>query len=152
MTSAVLILSMLPVALQIGDSGSGRAPLGAVLVGGMTTSTFLSLLYVPVAYTYFDSVGTLFGRLIRWRPGFPSRRRGAQNRAIPAEAPRRGAAAPGPAVGGTAARGALVPVSHRPPTWRVPRWQPRSIRERSGNGHAELVTTLHEPSALRRAG
>jgi len=69
MTSAVLILSMLPVALKLGGDGSGRAPLGAVLVGGMTTSTFLSLLYVPVAYTYFDSFGTLMGRLFGWRPG-----------------------------------------------------------------------------------
>ena len=62
MTSAVLILSMLPVALKLGDGGEMRAPLGAVLVGGMATSTFLSLLYVPVAYTYFDSLGTLFGQ------------------------------------------------------------------------------------------
>jgi CheY-like chemotaxis protein len=69
MTSAVLILSMLPVAPKLGGDGSGRAPLGAVLVGGMTTSTFLSLLYVPVAYTYFDSFGTLMGRLFSWRPG-----------------------------------------------------------------------------------
>ena len=84
MTSAVLILSMLPVALELGGSGSGRAPLAAVLVGGMTTSTFLSLLYVPVAYTYFDSFGTLMGRLVRWRPR--SRRRRAALDA--AEAPR----------------------------------------------------------------
>jgi CheY-like chemotaxis protein len=69
MTSAVLILSMLPVSLELGGSGSGRAPLGAVLVGGMTTSTFLSLLYVPVAYTYFDSFGNLIGRIFSWRPG-----------------------------------------------------------------------------------
>jgi hypothetical protein len=68
MTSAVLVLSMLPVALKLGETGEVRAPLGAVLVGGMTTSTFLSLLYVPVAYTYFDSLSTLLGRLFRWRP------------------------------------------------------------------------------------
>ena len=41
---------------------------GAILVGGMTTSTFLSLLYVPVMYTYFDSLGALLGRLADWRP------------------------------------------------------------------------------------
>ena len=63
MTSAVLIFSMLPVALALGDSSSGRAPLGAVLVGGMATSTLLSLLYVPVAYTYFDSLSKLGGKL-----------------------------------------------------------------------------------------
>jgi multidrug efflux pump subunit AcrB len=68
MTSAVLIFSMLPVALELSDSASGRAPLGAVLVGGMTTSTVLSLLYVPVAYTYFDSISRFGGRLAHWRP------------------------------------------------------------------------------------
>lgn len=80
MTSAVLILSMLPVALGVGESSSGRAPLAAVLVGGMATSTFLSLLYVPVAYTYFDSFGTLVGRLFGWRP-FSRRARGVERQA-----------------------------------------------------------------------
>jgi hypothetical protein len=73
MTSAVLILSMLPVAFGLGDGAEARAPLGAVLVGGMVTSTFLSLLYVPVAYTYFDSLGSLIQRLPRsgWhQPGW----------------------------------------------------------------------------------
>ncbi|MCC6174928.1 MAG: efflux RND transporter permease subunit, partial [Chloroflexi bacterium] len=69
MTSAVLIFSMLPVALQMSPGGEVRSPVGAILVGGMTTSTFLSLLYVPVAYTYFDSLGALISRIARWRPG-----------------------------------------------------------------------------------
>jgi HAE1 family hydrophobic/amphiphilic exporter-1 len=68
MTSAVLIFSMLPVAMALSDSSSGRAPLGAVLVGGMATSTVLSLLYVPVAYTYFDSFSKLGGKLFAWQP------------------------------------------------------------------------------------
>ena len=89
MTSAVLILSMLPVALGLGESSSGRAPLAAVLVGGMATSTILSLLYVPVAYTYFDSFGTLMGKLFRWRP-FRSRRPAAQ--LVPATAAANGQA------------------------------------------------------------
>ena len=71
MTSAVLILSMLPVALKLGDGGEMRAPLGAVLVGGMATSTVLSLLYVPVAYTYFDSLGALFGKVFSLRLRWP---------------------------------------------------------------------------------
>ena len=75
MTSAVLILSMLPVALKLGDGGEIRAPLGAVLVGGMATSTFLSLLYVPVAYTYFDSFGVLMGKMFSFKLRLPFRRR-----------------------------------------------------------------------------
>jgi hypothetical protein len=54
--------------MALSDSSSGRAPLGAVLVGGMATSTLLSLLYVPVAYTYFDSLSKLGGKLFHWRP------------------------------------------------------------------------------------
>jgi hypothetical protein len=38
----------------------------------MATSTFLSLVYVPVAYTYFDSLGALFGRLAAFRPRPPA--------------------------------------------------------------------------------
>jgi HAE1 family hydrophobic/amphiphilic exporter-1 len=75
MTSAVLILSMLPVAMKLGDGGEMRAPLGAVLVGGMATSTFLSLIYVPVAYTYFDSFGVLMGKVLSFKVRLPLRRR-----------------------------------------------------------------------------
>jgi HAE1 family hydrophobic/amphiphilic exporter-1 len=77
MTSAVLVFSMLPVALQWSPGGEVRSPVGAILVGGMTTSTFLSLLYVPVMYTYFDSLGSLFGRIGRWHPGRRAARTGA---------------------------------------------------------------------------
>jgi HAE1 family hydrophobic/amphiphilic exporter-1 len=49
MTSAVMIFSMLPVAMALSGSSSGRALLGAVLVGGMATSMLLSLLHAPAA-------------------------------------------------------------------------------------------------------
>jgi len=83
MTSAVLIFSMLPVALALSDSSSGRAPLGAVLVGGMATSTLLSLLYVPVAYTYFDSLSKLGGKVFHWRPWAWRRRASDSARPMP---------------------------------------------------------------------
>jgi hypothetical protein len=101
MTSLVLILSMLPVALKLGDGGEVRAPIGAVLVGGMATSTVLALLYVPVAYTYFDSLGTLLGRLVSWRIRLPSWR-GRRPSPIPTPTRSRGAAdrSPLPVAGG----------------------------------------------------
>jgi HAE1 family hydrophobic/amphiphilic exporter-1 len=80
MTSAVLICSMLPVALKLGEGGEGRAPLGAVLVGGMLTNTVLSLVYVPVAYTYFDSFGAWLTRLFRREPKLPAWRGAVQQR------------------------------------------------------------------------
>ncbi len=84
MTSIVLILSMLPVALKLGEGGETRAPIGAVLVGGMATSTVLALLYVPVAYTYFDSFGTLLARLVSWRPGIGGRKAATSAEGTPA--------------------------------------------------------------------
>jgi HAE1 family hydrophobic/amphiphilic exporter-1 len=81
MTSAVLIFSMLPVALKLGEGGEGRAPLGAVLVGGMLTNTVLSLVYVPVAYTYFDSFGSWLTHLFRRSSSVPAWR-GSLQRAV----------------------------------------------------------------------
>jgi hypothetical protein len=57
--------------LKLGDGDELRGPLGAVLVGGMATSTFLSLLYVPVTYTYVDSFGVLISRLFSFKLRLP---------------------------------------------------------------------------------
>ena len=64
--------------MKLGEGGEGRAPLGAVLVGGMLTNTLLSLVYVPVAYTYFDSLGAWIVRLFRREPTLPAWRRRVQ--------------------------------------------------------------------------
>ena len=102
MTSLVLIFSMLPVALKLGEGGEVRAPIGAVLVGGMATSTVLALLYVPVAYTYFDSLGTLIGRLVSWRLRLPSwKSRRAEPKAQPARAGAGAQRTPLPVAGGS---------------------------------------------------
>ena len=39
------------------------------IIGGMATSTLLSLLVVPCMYTYFDDLQVLLRRLVAWRPG-----------------------------------------------------------------------------------
>ena len=59
MTSATLVLALLPVALQLGEGGELRAPLAAVIIGGMVSSTILTLVFVPVSYTYFDGLQRL---------------------------------------------------------------------------------------------
>jgi hydrophobic/amphiphilic exporter-1 (mainly G- bacteria), HAE1 family len=131
MTSAVLVLSMLPVALKLGDTGEVRAPLGAVLVGGMTTSTFLSLLYVPVAYTYFDSLGVLLGRLFRWRPRLP-RRLGNDGGTPALPAPSSGSgvacvACPLPMAGGAPTRRERAQALRRHRSLRAPRGAPSEL-------------------------
>jgi HAE1 family hydrophobic/amphiphilic exporter-1 len=62
MTTAAMICGMLPIALALGEGGGFRAPMARAVIGGLITSTMLTLLVVPVAYTYFDDVGHWFKR------------------------------------------------------------------------------------------
>ncbi len=57
MTTAAMIFGMLPIALALGEGGGFRAPMARAVIGGLITSTLLTLLVVPVAYTYFDDIG-----------------------------------------------------------------------------------------------
>jgi HAE1 family hydrophobic/amphiphilic exporter-1 len=56
MTSLCAILGMMPLALKLGDSSELQAPLATAVIGGLSTSTFLTLFVVPVVYTYFDDL------------------------------------------------------------------------------------------------
>ena len=54
MTTAATILGMLPIALGFGAGAELRAPMAVAIIGGLITSTVLSLVVVPVAYTIAD--------------------------------------------------------------------------------------------------
>jgi multidrug efflux pump subunit AcrB len=54
MTTAAMIGGMLPLALGIGEGGETQAPMGRAIIGGVITSTLLTLVVVPVIYTYLD--------------------------------------------------------------------------------------------------
>ncbi len=54
MTTLAMGAGMLPVALGIGVDPSFRSPMAIVVIGGLITSTFLSLLVIPVVFTYVD--------------------------------------------------------------------------------------------------
>jgi multidrug efflux pump subunit AcrB len=57
MTTMAMGAGMLPVALDMGmGDGSFRAPMSIVVIGGLITSTFLSLLVIPVVFTYVDDL------------------------------------------------------------------------------------------------
>ncbi len=61
MTTLAMGAGMLPVALDLGmGDGSFRSPMSIVVIGGLITSTFLSLLVIPVVFTYVDDVIELF--------------------------------------------------------------------------------------------
>ncbi len=62
MTSLSLILGSLPVALGLGAGGSFRQPLALVVIGGLITSTILTLLLVPTAYAILDAIQTRLRR------------------------------------------------------------------------------------------
>jgi hydrophobe/amphiphile efflux-1 (HAE1) family protein len=55
MTTAAMIGGMLPLALGLGDGGEQQAPMGRAIIGGVVTSTLLTLIVVPVIYTYLDA-------------------------------------------------------------------------------------------------
>ena len=64
MTTFAMIFGMFPVALALGEGGETRAPMAVAVIGGLITSTLLTLLVVPVFYTIADRfVGS---RPVRW--------------------------------------------------------------------------------------
>lgn len=63
MTSLAIILGMIPTAIGIGASGSFRAPMAIAVIGGVFTSTLLSLVVVPVVYTVLDDALSMVARL-----------------------------------------------------------------------------------------
>ncbi len=58
MTTMAMVFGMLPMSLGLGDGGETQAPMGRAIIGGVITSTLLTLVVVPVLYTYCDTLGT----------------------------------------------------------------------------------------------
>ncbi|MES2300234.1 MAG: efflux RND transporter permease subunit [Pseudomonadota bacterium] len=56
MTSMAMGAGMLPIAIGFGADASFRAPMAIAVIGGLITSTVLSLLVIPVLYTYIDDL------------------------------------------------------------------------------------------------
>jgi len=52
MTTAAMIFGMLPLALALSEGGEIQAPMGRAIIGGVITSTLLTLVVVPVLYSY----------------------------------------------------------------------------------------------------
>ena len=69
MTTIAMGAGMMPIALGIGVDPSFRAPMAIVVIGGLITSTFLSLLVIPVVFTFVDDlIGFLGGQFRKLRP------------------------------------------------------------------------------------
>jgi HAE1 family hydrophobic/amphiphilic exporter-1 len=64
MTTGAMIFGMMPVALAMSEGGEIRAPMAVCVIGGLLTSTALTLVVVPVVYTFMDGLG--HSRPVRW--------------------------------------------------------------------------------------
>lgn len=56
MTSAAMIMGMLPTALGLGEGGQFRQGMAVAVIGGLITSTLLTLIVVPVVFTYVEGL------------------------------------------------------------------------------------------------
>ncbi|WP_437919552.1 efflux RND transporter permease subunit [Sphingobacterium sp. LRF_L2] len=61
MTTIAMVIGMLPIALATGDGADMNRGLAIVIIGGLLSSLFLTLVVVPVVYSIFDSLGRRFG-------------------------------------------------------------------------------------------
>ncbi|NDG81549.1 MAG: efflux RND transporter permease subunit, partial [Betaproteobacteria bacterium] len=52
MTTFAMVFGMLPLALALNEGGEIQAPMGRAIIGGVITSTLLTLVVVPVIYSY----------------------------------------------------------------------------------------------------
>jgi HAE1 family hydrophobic/amphiphilic exporter-1 len=71
MTTAAMIFGMVPLALGLGEGAEQRAPMGQAVIGGVITSSLLTLVVVPVIHSYLDDFA-------EWLKGFGKLRRSAR--------------------------------------------------------------------------
>ncbi len=76
MTSIATCIAMLPLAMAIREGGEFFAPLGKVVIGGLISSTFFTLLVVPCFYVVMDNIGRRLG-LVEKEEAKPQQAQGA---------------------------------------------------------------------------
>jgi HAE1 family hydrophobic/amphiphilic exporter-1 len=84
MTTIALIAGMIPVALGRGEGADFRAPLGRAVIGGVITSTLLTLLVIPTVYEILDNFRSWMAEKV-WRRIFKPHREPAATPAASAE-------------------------------------------------------------------
>ncbi|RJE86637.1 efflux RND transporter permease subunit [Paracoccus onubensis] len=85
MTTLAMILGMLPMALSLHQGTSQNAPMAHAVIGGLISSTVLTLVVVPVVLTYLDSLGRRVARILPEPP--PDDHRHMPGRTPPADLP-----------------------------------------------------------------
>ncbi|WP_312367614.1 efflux RND transporter permease subunit [Ensifer sp.] len=65
MTTIAMVAGMVPAAIGVGADAAFRAPMAIAVIGGLITSTMLSLVFVPVMFTVMDDVSIRLGRRLK---------------------------------------------------------------------------------------
>ena len=68
MTTVALVAGLMPLALGLEEGSETYKGMASVIIGGMLSSTVLSLLVVPCMYTYFDDLQRGILAVWHWRP------------------------------------------------------------------------------------
>jgi multidrug efflux pump subunit AcrB len=72
MTTAAMVFGMLPLALALNDGGEIQAPMGRAIIGGLLTSTLLTLVVVPVLYSFIVREKRVTGQTQAGGAGMPA--------------------------------------------------------------------------------
>ena len=62
MTTLAMIFGMIPLAFALTEGSEQRAPMGQAVIGGVITSSLLTLVVVPVTYCFMDDLAEWFKR------------------------------------------------------------------------------------------
>ena len=68
MTTLAMIFGMMPLAFAVSEGSEQRAPMGQAVIGGVITSSLLTLVVVPVVYCYMDDLSEYLKRLFQGKP------------------------------------------------------------------------------------
>ena len=71
MTTLAMIFGMVPLAFALSEGAEQRAPMGQAVIGGVITSSLLTLVVVPVMYCYMDDLAQWFMRIFKGSPSHP---------------------------------------------------------------------------------
>jgi HAE1 family hydrophobic/amphiphilic exporter-1 len=71
MTTLAMVFGMVPLAFALTEGSEQRAPMGQAVIGGVITSSLLTLVVVPVVYCYMDDLAQWFRRKLGLAPPMP---------------------------------------------------------------------------------
>ena len=72
MTTLAMVFGMVPLAFALSEGSEQRAPMGQAVIGGVITSSVLTLVVVPVIYGYLDDLGAWVRKRLGLGPSLPA--------------------------------------------------------------------------------